>query len=80
VASVTIDNLNPETLGRLHSEARRRGIDVEVLIEEMILDRLDAMAKPGDSPTYHDLDALAGTWSADDAAEFLAAIADMNTK
>jgi hypothetical protein len=27
-------------------------------------------------PTYHDLDALAGTWSEDEAAAFLQAVAD----
>ena len=32
---------------------------------------------PDATTIHHDLDALAGTWSAEEAAQFLSAIADM---
>ncbi len=75
--SLTIDNLNPEILTRLNCEAQRRGVDVKVLVKEMIQDRLGPVAESSANQTNHDLDALAGTWSAEEAAGFLAMIADM---
>ena len=75
--SLTIDNLNPEILSRLNGEAHRRGIDVTVLIKEMIQDRVGLMTESSATEQHHDLDALAGTWSAEEAAGFLATVADM---
>jgi hypothetical protein len=76
VVSLTIDNLNPEILRRLSCEAQRRGVDVKVLIKEMIQDQLGLMPASDAAETYHDLDALAGTWSAEEAAAFLTTVAD----
>ena len=77
VVSLTIDNLNPEILSRLRCEAQRRGIDVNLLIKEMLQERVGLMPESNATQTHHDLDALAGTWSAEEAAGFLAAVADM---
>jgi hypothetical protein len=77
VVSLTIDKLNPELLTRLHSETQRRGVDVTVLVKEMIQDKLGPVTESCANQTYHDLDALAGTWSAEDAVEFLADVAEM---
>jgi|WetSurMetagenome_2_1015567.scaffolds.fasta_scaffold807336_2 hypothetical protein len=77
IASLTIDNLNPETLTRLLGEAERRGVDVNVLVKEIIQDRLGPVAKSNATQPQHDLDALAGTWSAEEAAGFLATLSDM---
>jgi hypothetical protein len=77
VVSLTIDNLSPEILTRLRSEAQRRGVDVKVLIEEMIRERFGFVAESTTAQPHYDLDALAGTWSAEEAAGFLATVADM---
>lgn len=37
----------------------------------------DSRIKPDSTHIHHDLDHLAGTWSAEEAEHFLAAIADM---
>jgi hypothetical protein len=50
---------------------------VKVLVKELIQDRLGPMPESDATQTHHDLDALAGTWSSEETAEFLAAVADM---
>ncbi len=75
--SVTIDNLNAGVFDWLQVEARRRGVDVKDVIKEIIEDRLVPLANRSVDQTYHDLDDLAGTWSAEEAAAFLSATADM---
>ena len=77
MVSLTIDNLNPEILGRLTCEVQRRGVDVQALVKEIIQDRLGPAPRPNATQTHHDLDALAGTCSAEEAAGFLATVADM---
>jgi hypothetical protein len=75
--SLTIDNFNSEILGRLQSEAQRRGVEVKVLVEEIIQDKLGAPVKSDSTQSHHELDALAGTWSAEEAENFLSTIAEM---
>lgn len=77
--SVTIDNLDGDTLDRLHVEAQRRGLDVGALIKQMIQDGLLPASPPNAVELRHDLDDLAGTWSEEDAQEFLTATAQFNT-
>ncbi len=73
--SVTVENLDPMVLDQLHSEAQRQGIDVSTLIKRMIRDELKPVEAPDSVRMHHDLDALAGTWSAQDAEEFVSATA-----
>ena len=65
--SLTIDNLNAEILVRLNSEAQRRGVEVKVLVEEILRDRVGPVAEPNAAQIHHDLDSLAGTWSEEEA-------------
>jgi len=74
--SITIDDLDPAVLRRLHDEAARRGVDVNALVKELLKRGVVQTPEPQDGP-HHDLDALAGTWSDRDAEAFLAAIADL---
>ena len=76
-ATITITNLDPVTLQRLESEARRRGVDVATVAGELLRAAVPPVALPAaNGQTFHDLDALAGTWSDDDARSFEAAVAD----
>jgi hypothetical protein len=76
-ATITITNLDPATLHRLESEARRRGVDVATVAGELLRAAVPpAVAPVGNGQTFHDLDGLAGTWSDDDARSFDAAVAD----
>ncbi len=73
--SIQIDDLDDLTVERLQSEAARRGIDFKSLIAEILREK--AATTTASSKTHHDLDALAGTWSEEEANEFLANIADL---
>jgi hypothetical protein len=75
--SVTVDDLDAETLDRLRAEATRRGVDVGTVIKQMIRDELRPVAASGSAETHHELDSLAGTWSADEARAFVAATAEL---
>jgi hypothetical protein len=85
--SLTIDNLNEQILGRLNSEAQRRGIEVKVLVEEILRQKflieetvqktLNQAAEFPAVQRFHDLDSLAGTWSKEETDDFLAAVANM---
>jgi plasmid stability protein len=88
--SFTISNLDDETFRRLQAEAQRTGSDPESVAKSVLANGLstDAAAvgsvigeqkaskiSPGAVP-HHDLDYLAGTWTEEEAKQFLEAIAD----
>lgn len=75
--SVTIDNLSSNILDRLQVEAQRRGVDVKAVVKEIIENGLGPSANTDSSQIHHDLDALAGIWSAEEAEKFLSTVADM---
>lgn len=68
---LTLRGLDPPTLSRIKADARRRKVSVNRLIVDTLKDRFHP--RPG---VYDDLDDLAGTWTAAEAAEFDRAIAD----
>lgn len=74
--SITIQDIDDVTVKWIDEEAKRRGISVESLIVELIYKGVDAERELLQHPVYHDLDSLAGTWSEEQAAEFLNAVAD----
>jgi hypothetical protein len=76
-ATITITDLDPVTLQRLESEARRRGVDVATVAGELLRAAAPPVVAPAaNGQTFHELDALAGTWSEEDAKSFGAAVAD----
>jgi hypothetical protein len=70
--TITIQGVEESIVRRLAAEAQQRGLNIEEFVPELIRQTLDA----GRGQTYHDLDSLAGTWSEEQADEFLAAVAD----
>jgi hypothetical protein len=72
MAAISIRGLDTEQLAQLKSEASRLGIS----LNRLVLQRLT-----GDSPQprrpHGDLDALAGSWSAEEAEAFTTAIAPL---
>jgi hypothetical protein len=74
--TVNLDHLNAATRQWIEDEARRRSIPLEALLERLIERGIMAEVQADQQPRYHDLDALAGTWSAEDAAEFQSATRD----
>ena len=59
-----------------HDEAKRQGTSVEQVAGQLLRRALEGERYQSELPTYHDLDALAGTWSEDEATAFLEGIAD----
>ena len=77
--SITIDNLDGKILERLRCEAERRGVDLSVVLTELIERALGPVPNGSEGLPHHDLDALAGTWSDEEANAFLAAVADLQS-
>lgn len=65
-----IRNLDPIVAENLKLAAKQRGVSASRLAAETLTERF-----AGDAlPRYDDLDALAGTWSAEDLREFEEAV------
>jgi hypothetical protein len=72
MSNISLRGLDPSTLQRIKSNARRRGISVN----RLILETLQQQYAGGDQ-AFDDLDALAGAWSRTEAEAFAAAIAPL---
>ena len=70
--TIVIENLDDTSATWIEQEAKHRGLS----IEQIILELVQKAAKHAQLETYHDLDDLAGTWSDEQADEFLRVIAD----
>jgi len=73
--SITIEDVDDATASWLMEEAGRRGVSVESVAGQLLQRGLEWERRRAALPTYDDLDALAGTWSEDEAAAFLQAVA-----
>ena len=73
--SITIDDIDDATASWLAEEARRRGVSVESVAGQLLQSGLESERRWAALSTYHELDALAGTWSEDEAATFLQVVA-----
>ena len=68
---LSLRGVDPVLRSALESEAARLGMSLNALI----LHTLRGVYLSGqDSPLHHDLDALAGSWSREEADEFRAAV------
>ena len=74
--SIMIQNLDDATADSIAREAARRGISEETLILELIRKGIGTDRESLEIQAYHDLDSLAGTWSDEEAKQFLDATAD----
>lgn len=70
MANLSLRNLDRQTAARLKEEARRRRMSVNSLLLEMVRDGIERGGRQQRRAIYHDLDALAGTWTARDARAF----------
>ncbi len=70
--SITIPNVNEAVNQWISERAQQRGVPTERIILELI----EREIAKETAQTYHDLDALAGTWDDAQAREFLTAACD----
>lgn len=68
---LTLRGIDPALRSALAAEATRLGISLNALILQLLRGSLGLSS---DQQLAHDLDALAGSWSRQDAEEFLAAV------
>lgn len=73
--SITIEDVDDATASWLAAEAKRRGVSVESVAGQLLQRGLAWERRRAALPTYHELDTLAGTWSEDEGAAFLQAVA-----
>jgi hypothetical protein len=76
--SLTITDLDTTASAWIEQEAQRSGTPVEQVVRRLIYRGLEEEQRRAQRQRYHDLDALAGTWSAADADEFTQGTADFN--
>ncbi len=75
---LTITQLDNNAIEWIEREARRTGLSVEAVVRQLIYRGLEVERHKIRQQRLHDLDELAGTWSAEEAGEFRQAIADLN--
>lgn len=68
--TVHMHTLDSVTRTWIQDEARRTGSSLETVIARLIQHGIVAERQAARTHTYHDLDALAGTWSVEEARAF----------
>jgi hypothetical protein len=76
--TITLRNLDDSLVTRIQREAQRRGESIEMFILKVVRQDLQADSNVVGLQEYHDLDALAGTWSAEETATFLKQLEDFS--
>jgi len=71
---ITIDNLDEATASWIEREAERCGIDKETVALHLIRKGIECEGEHSPPRLHEDLDSLAGTWTEEQAAEFINAI------
>jgi hypothetical protein len=71
--ALTLRGIDPALRSALETEAARLGMSLNALILQILR---GSLGLAGADDVRHDLDALAGSWSRDEAREFAAAIRD----
>lgn len=75
---LTITHLDSAATEWIEREAQRTGMPVEAVVRQLIYRGLEVERQQAGRQRYHDLDSLAGTWSAEEADEFRRSIADLS--
>jgi hypothetical protein len=73
--SIVINNLDEATANWIDEEAKKRGTDKEAVALHLIRKGIECEHGHVALQTFDDLDSLAGTWSEEQATEFMEAIA-----
>ena len=72
--SIIIHNLDEATGNWIEKEAERRGTNKETFALQLIQKGIECEGEYSSLLTYEDLDSLAGTWTEEQATEFMEAI------
>ncbi len=70
MANLSVRGVAEKSLQRIKQTAKRRGVSVNRLITDMLNAETGLTPAANQFTAYHDLDKLAGTWSAAEARAF----------
>ncbi|MFP4382018.1 MAG: hypothetical protein ACLFUS_16070 [Candidatus Sumerlaeia bacterium] len=73
--SIELKNLDHETIAWLEKIAKQRHQNPEEVIRRILKEKI-GQEKHEDEIVYHDLDSFMGTWSEEEAEEFLQSVSD----
>lgn len=73
---VTLRNLPPDLANAIRRRAKEQGSSLNKAVIGLLQESLGKGARKSAPTVYHDLDALAGSWSRDEAARFEASLRD----
>ncbi len=73
---VTLRNLPPELANAIRRRAKEHGSSLNKAVIGLLLESLGKGRRKSERATYHDLDALAGSWSKEEGARFEAFLRD----
>ncbi|MCZ7571571.1 MAG: hypothetical protein M5U01_23735 [Ardenticatenaceae bacterium] len=76
--SLTIQHLDDATVEWIDQEAKRKGVPAEAVARRLIQRGVEVERKRAAQQVHRDLDALAGTWSEEETAEFLRAVEELS--
>jgi hypothetical protein len=68
--AVTVRNLPPELVKAIHKKAEENGVSINKAVIALLQEGTGIPKQKGKKPIHHDLDALAGSWTKEDAREF----------
>ncbi|MFO1429369.1 MAG: hypothetical protein U1F76_04400 [Candidatus Competibacteraceae bacterium] len=71
MTTLSVRGIDEQTTQLLKQEAEQRGISMNTLILELIRAGISSRFEAIQRPTFSDLDYLAGTWTPEEAAEFI---------
>ncbi|MDZ7659449.1 hypothetical protein [Fodinibius sp.] len=72
--TISIRGLDEETAAKLKDEAKRKNLSVNALVLDLVRRGIGLKPASERRRVYHDLDHLAGSWSQEEAAQFLESI------
>lgn len=76
VKVITLRNLSPELARRIADRADRTGKSFARTVIHLLEERLGLVGSDGESQLHHDLDHLAGRWSAEVGTDFDRALSE----
>jgi hypothetical protein len=76
--TITITQLDVIATEWIQQEAQLTGMSIEAVVRQLIYRGIEVERQKNRGQRHHDLDHLAGTWSAEEADQFRSAIADLD--
>ena len=77
--AVTLRNLPPGLARMIRQAADEKRTSINKVVIHLLEENLGIRGKKKDKPLHHDLDALAGCWTKEEALEFEKALARQRT-